>query len=287
MGIKIRHFFNESKLLSAVLSLAVLFFFLNCKGDSQLNRMPNKDWVHKQNYETLKETILDLQSMGERRSWEKQKETSLYLQRRLKEKGLQPEIQVYEDNGQTWENITVTFPGNVNPGRKILAVAHYDSTSLVSKNDAPGADDNGSGVAVLLELAEILRHKQNQNTVQLVFFSNEEKGQLGSKAFARKMREDQADIYGVINIDIVGYNAPWAIFSSEIFKVITSESPLNHRVKMLGKMVNNWFTHLFNVGKNLKVMVRSEDQYLVPDTSKANERIGKNIVRWDVGNTCI
>jgi len=252
-----------------------------------LGKTEGRDKAVEINQDKLKQTILDLQSMRERRSWEKQKETSLYLQRRLKEKGLQPEIQIYEDNGRTWENITVTFPGNVNPGRKILAVAHYDSTSSVSKNDAPGADDNGSGVATLLELAEILRHKQNQNTVQLVFFSNEEKGQLGSKAFARKMREDQADIYGVINIDIVGYNAPWAIFSTEIFKVMTSEFPLKHRVKMLGKMVNNWFTHLFNVGKNLKVMVRSEDQYLVPDTSKANERIGKNIVRWDVGNPCI
>ena len=90
-------------------------------------------------------------------------------------------------------------------GEFILVCAHYDSISEDPETNAPGADDNASGVAVLLELARILKDLELKRGVLLAAFGGEEQGLYGSAGCADIAQEAQWPIVSVINLDMVAY----------------------------------------------------------------------------------
>ena len=106
----------------------------------------------------------------------------------------------------TWYNIVVTFPGTVSPEEQILYTAHYDSTVQLFDVDqmqlAPGANDNGTGVAALLEAIPTFSKTSFEKTVKVIFFSGEENQMQGSKAYIAAHRSD--NIIAVINMDMFG-----------------------------------------------------------------------------------
>ncbi len=106
----------------------------------------------------------------------------------------------------TWYNIIVTFPGTVDPDEQILYTAHYDScVALTDVNPlelAPGANDNGTGVAALLEAMPTFAKTVFDKTVKVIFFSGEENFMQGSKAYVEAHKSD--NIIGVINMDMFG-----------------------------------------------------------------------------------
>jgi Zn-dependent M28 family amino/carboxypeptidase len=74
-----------------------------------------------------------------------------------------------------------------------------------SVSRSPGANDNGSGVSAILEMARILKkHKLNYG-LQFALFSGEEQGLLGSKHYARFVKTNNIDVYRLINLDMIGY----------------------------------------------------------------------------------
>lgn len=93
-------------------------------------------------------------------------------------------------------------------GSLTLLAAHFDSISQGQDGailaEAPGADDNASGVAVLLEAARALADLPTDHGVGFVFFNVEEVGQHGSKQFAKEWKEQGRRLDGVINIDTIG-----------------------------------------------------------------------------------
>ena len=90
----------------------------------------------------------------------------------------------------------------------IMVCAHYDCI-MNSKEDsvsrAPGANDNGSGVSAIIEIARILAYENLRHFVQFVFFSGEEQGLLGSISYAKYIKESNMDLYRLINLDMIGY----------------------------------------------------------------------------------
>ena len=106
----------------------------------------------------------------------------------------------------TWYNIIVTFPGTVSPEEQILYTAHYDScVALTDVNPlelAPGANDNGTGVAALLEAIPTFAKTSFEKTVKVIFFSGEENMMQGSTAYVAAHAGDH--IIGVINMDMFG-----------------------------------------------------------------------------------
>jgi hypothetical protein len=106
-------------------------------------------------------------------------------------------------------NVVATLPGidPVAAKRHYYVLAHYDSRAsdpLDATSDAPGANDDGSGVAVLLELARILAPRRLDATVVLVATAGEEQGLLGARAHAKAAVAANVDIRGVLSFDIVG-----------------------------------------------------------------------------------
>ncbi|MBE0697328.1 MAG: M20/M25/M40 family metallo-hydrolase, partial [Anaerolineaceae bacterium] len=101
-----------------------------------------------------------------------------------------PAGQIEEDpymvGASQWKNLILTIPGTQNPAEVVILSAHYDSRSgnLLSATDpAPGADDNGSGSAALLEAARILHGQTFPRTIRLIWFTGEEQGLYGSSAY--------------------------------------------------------------------------------------------------------
>jgi hypothetical protein len=104
-------------------------------------------------------------------------------------------------------NTILTLQGTANPQRFYVITGHLDSrcsdvTDPVS--DAPGADDDGSGVAVVLELARLFATKQFPGTIVFAAVSGEEQGLFGSTFMAQQMAAAGNDVQGMFSNDIVG-----------------------------------------------------------------------------------
>lgn len=128
-----------------------------------------------------------------------------YIEDQLRENGYSPEVQIFRAGGQDVRNIEVEIPGRHKRKQKEILIlgAHYDSV------DCPAANDNGSGVAGLLEAAKMFAEKRFKRTVRLVFFVNEEppyyKGnEMGSVRYARRCRARNERIIGLINLETIG-----------------------------------------------------------------------------------
>ncbi|MBA4393858.1 MAG: hypothetical protein C0407_09930 [Desulfobacca sp.] len=158
--------------------------------------------------QTIIKRLDELQAFGNRTTWEKQNEVADYLYKQLKAyQGLEVRYHFYQNGGKTWKNVVARCPGTKNPKTVYLFCAHFDShpAGLQSKGLASGADDNGTGVSVLLEGARILSRNPGHNTIEWIFFSNEEQGHLGSKAYVYDLKAKDLSLAGVINIDTIGY----------------------------------------------------------------------------------
>ena len=112
--------------------------------------------------------------------------------------------QDYEAAGQRCANLVVTVPGSRPAAGILLFGAHYDTIP-----DCPGANDNGSGVAALLEIAGQLAGTRPAMTVRLVAFVNEEPpffgtAQQGSAVYARAARARGDDIRLMIALETMG-----------------------------------------------------------------------------------
>jgi hypothetical protein len=104
-------------------------------------------------------------------------------------------------------NVVATLRGSVTPARMYVVTGHYDSrvTDVMdATSDAPGADDDASGVAVVLELARVLATRTPESTIVLAAVAAEEQGLYGSDHLAQKYKDAGADIQAMFSNDIVG-----------------------------------------------------------------------------------
>ena len=113
----------------------------------------------------------------------------------------------YEDfvtnDGYLALNVVGELPGR-DPGAVYLVLGHFDSTNDAGGAAAPGADDNASGIAAMLEIARILSGYQLLHPVRFLASNVEEVGIQGAPAFARRAAEAGIPIDGAFNVDAVG-----------------------------------------------------------------------------------
>jgi hypothetical protein len=102
-------------------------------------------------------------------------------------------------------NVAAIIPGKVAPNYVVIVGAHYDSYSKQPFTLAPGADDNASGTAAVMEIGRILSRYPFNFTVKLICFSAEEWGLYGSQHYASHARQSGEKIIAVINMDMVAY----------------------------------------------------------------------------------
>lgn len=112
--------------------------------------------------------------------------------------GLDVRLHPFTYNSNTYYNVVAVLPGVVSPNEQIIMCGHYDSVNN------PGADDNASGTAAVLETARILSNYRFEKTIIFIAFDREEQGLVGSNAYVNQYRND--NILGVVNLDMVAYN---------------------------------------------------------------------------------
>ena len=104
-------------------------------------------------------------------------------------------------------NVRATLTGSGDPSRVYVVSGHYDSrvTDVMdATSDAPGADDDASGVAVVLELARVMATRRPDATVVFLAVAGEEQGLYGSTFAATRYRATDTDVQGMFTNDIVG-----------------------------------------------------------------------------------
>ena len=121
--------------------------------------------------------------------------------------GLPTEYQAFNFEGAySSRNVIAEVRGVSYPDDILIIGGHYDSISRTSPEiSAPGADDNASGTAAAVEAARILARHPLDFTVRFIAFSAEEWGLHGSKAYARRARDQGERIIGVVNLDMIAY----------------------------------------------------------------------------------
>jgi Tol biopolymer transport system component len=124
-----------------------------------------------------------------------------YLFNTLKSWGYEPEYQWFEPMpGVRTANVIARLPGTTHPDLVYVVGSHFDSVE-----DGPGADDDTSGTAVLLETARVLKDRPRAATVLFVFYTGEESGLRGSREFTRRALADGMQVVGALNNDMIGY----------------------------------------------------------------------------------
>jgi len=104
-------------------------------------------------------------------------------------------------------NVIATLRGSVTPERIYVVTGHYDSrvTDVMNATaDAPGADDDASGVAVIMEVARVLATRTPESTLVFAAVAGEEQGLYGSDHMAQQYKDAGADVQGAFSNDIVG-----------------------------------------------------------------------------------
>jgi uncharacterized repeat protein (TIGR01451 family) len=131
-----------------------------------------------------------------------------YIYQRMQALGLDVRYHTFTLDGHPQANIEGTL-GGWGPGEDVVLIvsAHYDSTSGDPLNVAPGADDNASGTAAVLEAARLLSRYRFQHSLRFVAFAGEELGLWGSRYYASDAYVQGTDIAGVINLDMVGWDS--------------------------------------------------------------------------------
>lgn len=128
-----------------------------------------------------------------------------YIAPRLTSSGWTPRRLGYPVNEKTCDNLEVERRGTTHPNEIVVIGAHYDT--VVS---TPGADDNASGVAALLQLAADFARVETQRTVRFVAFANEEPiyfqtPLMGSRVYAKACRERGDNIVAMLSLESIGY----------------------------------------------------------------------------------
>lgn len=132
------------------------------------------------------------------------RQTAEYLADEFSKQGWIPTRRAFRARGRTFDNVLAVSPSVERRERSTVAPlligAHYDTVA-----GSPGADDNASGLVVLLGLADLLRNVPLTRPVWLAAFNLEEEGLVGSRALASELRRAKQPFGGAIILECVGY----------------------------------------------------------------------------------
>jgi hypothetical protein len=161
--------------------------------------------------DSLVAILYHLQNYGTRYTYSRKCDTAAWwIHDKLQAYNLPVVYDVYLAGTQrdTSYNVIATLTGQVRPESIVIICGHFDSYSNVPYTSAPGADDNATGTAVVLEAARILSRYRFRWTIKFVGFSGEEQWMLGSYHYVDSVAvPQQLKIGGVFNFDMIAYTA--------------------------------------------------------------------------------
>lgn len=193
-------------LVSLIVILSAMALMLNMPGRSFSGSPPALSKNELVLRDNLRRHLTVLAAdIGERNNlkYENLCRAAAYIEDQFKESGYEPRLDSFEVQGKKYTNVEATIKG---ASRRIIVIgAHYDTVA-----GCPGADDNGTGIVSVLELARLLKGVKTQCTLRFVAFPNEEypffwSKAMGSYVYAGQCRARGDDISGMIAVETVGY----------------------------------------------------------------------------------
>ena len=155
--------------------------------------------------ENITTSVQYLQDYGTRDAYTTQSvEAQGWIETQFEGMGLDVEVMDFTmPSGPASDNVIATLLGTEHPDEYVVVGGHFDSIS--SSEDAPGADDNASGTAAVIEIARILSQYGFDRSIVFCAFSGEEYGLYGSAAYANRLGEQEMNVLGYFNLDMIGY----------------------------------------------------------------------------------
>jgi aminopeptidase YwaD len=126
-----------------------------------------------------------------------------YIERQFLGMGFEVKEDSFQWEGRSYRNIVAEKRGKALLDQVFILGAHYDAVP-----GSPGADDNASAIAVLLEVARNIQPLPLDSTVRLIAFSVEEYDNGGSVHYAQKAKSADEKIFGMISLEMVGFTGP-------------------------------------------------------------------------------
>jgi hypothetical protein len=218
--------------------------------------------------DSLARTIHDLEDFGTRYSYSiKCESAAFYLDQRLTDLGYSVRLDTYYLQSPTTRafNVEATLQGLTVPESMLVACGHFDSYNDNNQNNAPGADDNATGTAAVIELARVLKQAGFRWSVKFLCFSGEEQWMKGSYHWVDSTAVPESlKIAGAYNLDMFGY----AAYDTNLVFVNTNTA--SRPLANLCDSTNDWY------GIGLRVM-----NYLDEDV------YGDNTPFWEAGYSSV
>jgi Zn-dependent M28 family amino/carboxypeptidase len=166
--------------------------------------------------EVARPLIRDLSNIGSRMAGSQEEaKTAQYIADVFKAIGYSPESQPFttDAGSKTISSANVIAIKNGTSSQEIIVGAHYDSADV-----GLGADDNASGVAIMLEVAKLLQNVPTPYTIRFIAFGAEENGLLGSYAYLNQMSQEEFEnAIAMIDLD--------SLIAGDIAYVYSDEEP--------------------------------------------------------------
>ncbi|MDH5641234.1 MAG: M28 family peptidase [Nitrospira sp.] len=199
-------------------------------------------------------------------------ETEHYLHSQLSEAGLALTMHEFQALGGTYRNVIGTarvLAAQEKNRAPLVVAAHYDTVE-----DSPGADDNASALAVLLEVAQRTRQMLLERPVQFIALCLEEENLLGSRAYTAHLAATQQPIYGAVVLECVGY-AKDDEGSQKIPPGIPIAVPtVGNFLAVIGNQASAYFTNSVSQAMNLHMpiipLVVPGNGEALPDTRRSD-----------------
>ena len=191
-----------------LLILAGIWFVTGMPGSSWSGSLPPLTEKEQLIHDNLKRHVTELAGhIGERNVWRPGSMAAAagYIRAAFEAVGYEVNTQSFTSRGETVSNLEVVLSGHSAADEIIVVGTHYDSVA-----DSPGADDNASGVAALLELARLLSGTALPRTVRMVAFANEEApffygDEMGSNLYATHAQAQGEHIEAMLSLETIGY----------------------------------------------------------------------------------
>ena len=199
----------------------LLISFIGLSLNAQTN-VTSKN-ISKVNYQVAEENVIKTLSYltsdeleGRDSGSEGIEKAAVYLENLLKENGVKPYFKTYRDTLSNFDKPAFNIVGFIEGTDKklknefVVIGAHYDHIGMLQNGVngdviVNGANDNATGTTAVTEVAKYFaKFKNNKRSILFVFFSAEEKGLLGSKHLAAKLKEQKMDLYFMFNFEMIG-----------------------------------------------------------------------------------
>lgn len=211
--------------------------------------------------------------------------------------------QAFTSGATSGVNVIATLKGTSQPNNLVIIGGHYDSTSQSPTTAAPGAEDDASGAAAVLEMARVFNSNPPPGTAIFIFFSGEEQGLLGSAAYAQGLVNagNATKVKLMHNMDMIAYQKTPTAQNQVILETTTKfsflfpyyrESGARYTKLGLFESTTAWGSdHESFINRNMPgLLTIDKDWDIYPDyhrttdtVDKLNPTLGYEIIKLGVG----